>query len=192
MSPITHFLTGWVVANSADLNPRERAAVTLAGISPDIDAAGIVVEKLTLGSDQPLLWWTKYHHVISHNIGFGLFVSAVVFAVAKKKWTTTGLAVLSFHLHLLGDIIGARGPEGFQWPISYLLPFSNAWQITWQGQWALNAWPNFVITSVLLGVSFYLAWKRGYSFIEMISAPADNAFVRTLRNRFGNPAPSER
>ena len=191
MSPITHFLVGWIVANSTDLNRRERAAVTLAGISPDIDAAGIIVEKLTLGSDQPLLWWTKYHHVLSHNVGFCMFVSAVVFAVAKKKWTATGIAVLSFHLHLLGDIIGARGPEGFQWPIPYFLPFSNAWQITWQGQWAINAWPNFVITGVLLWASFYLAWKRGYSFIEMISVSADNTFVQTLRNRFGDPVPSE-
>ena len=187
MSPITHFLAGWTIANSADLNPKERAAVTVAGIIPDIDAAGIIVEKLTLGSDQPLLWWTKYHHILSHNVGFGLFISAVVFVIAKKKWTATGLAVLSFHLHLLGDVIGARGPEGCQWPIPYLLPFSNAWEITWQGQWAINAWPNFVITGILLVVTFYLAWKRGFSFLEMVSTSADKAFVNALRNRFGNP-----
>ena len=188
MSPVTHFLVGWVVANTADLNRRERAAVTIAGIIPDIDSAGIVVEKLTIGSDRPLLWWTEYHHVISHNVGFAMLVAFVVYLISERKWMATSLALLSFHLHLLGDIVGARGPEGYQWPIPYLLPFSKAWEITWQGQWAINAWPNFVVTGVALAITFFLAWKRGYSPLEMVSSAMDKAFVRTLRARFGEPA----
>lgn len=187
MNPITHFLVGWAVANTADLNHRERVAVTVAGIIPDIDAAGIVAEKLTIESETPLLWWTNYHHVLTHNIGFCLLVCAGVFAASRKKWTAAALAALSFHLHLLGDIIGARGPEGYPWPIPYLLPFSNAWQITWEGQWAINAWPNVVITIALLGTAFYLAWKRGFSFLSILSESADQVLVQTLRNRFGKP-----
>jgi inner membrane protein len=188
MNPVTHFLIGWVVANSNDLNRRERAAVTVAGVIPDIDSVGILAEKLTSGSDRPLLWWSEYHHVVSHNLGFALLVATAVFVIAKKKWTATGLALLSFHLHLLGDIVGARGPEGYHWPIPYLLPFSKAWEITWQGQWAINAWPNFLITAVALVITFALAWKRGYSPLEMVSSSADRAFVKTLRARFGHPA----
>ena len=187
MNPVTHFFVGWVVANSADLHRRERAAVTIAGVIPDIDSAGIIAEKLTVGSERPLLWWSEYHHVIAHNLGFGLLVAGVVFLVSKRKWMATSLAFLSFHLHLLGDIVGARGPDGYQWPIPYLLPFSKAWQITWQGQWAINAWPNFVVTGIVLMITFYLAWKRGYSPLEMVSVTMDNAFVRTLRTRFGQP-----
>ena len=187
MSPVTHFLVGWVVANADHLNRRERAAVTVSGVIPDIDSLGIIAEKLTQGSDHPLLWWSKYHHVLAHNLGFGLFVATVVFVMAKKKWLTTGLAFLSFHLHLLGDIVGARGPDGYQWPIPYLHPFSNAWEITWQGQWAINAWQNFVITGVALLITFFLACKRGYSPLEMLSTSADRAFVQTIRARFGHP-----
>lgn len=187
MNPITHFLVGWVVANSSDLNQRERTAVTISGIIPDVDAAGIIVEKLTFSSDKQLLWWTDYHHVITHNIGFCILVSLIVFALSKKRWTAMGLAALSFHLHLLGDILGAKGPEGYQWPIPYLLPFSNSLQVVWAGQWAINAWPNIVITSAFLILSFYLAWKRGFSFIGIISASADKTFIETLRNRFGRP-----
>jgi hypothetical protein len=55
------------------------------------------------------------------------------------------------------------------------------------GQWQLNAWPNFVITGILLIAMFYLAWKRGYSPLEMISRKGDAAFVDTLRHRFGPP-----
>ena len=184
MSPVTHLLIGWVVANTADLSRKERAAVTIAGIVPDIDGFGAIAETLTRKSDQPLLWFSKYHHVLTHNLGCALLVAGVSFMVATRRWKTAALAFLSFHLHLLGDLIGGRGPDGYQWPIPYLLPFSDAWRWTWQGQWALNAWPNFVITIVILCLTFYLAWKRGYSPVEIISPSADRAFVETLRNRF--------
>jgi hypothetical protein len=180
-------MVGWAIANIDGLNRRERAAVTLSGVIPDVDSIGIIAEKLTEGSDVPLLWWSKYHHVLAHNLGFGLLLMVVVFTLAKRKWITTALAILSFHLHLLGDLVGAKGPDGYQWPIPYSLPFSNAWAFTWQGQWAINAWPNFVITIVAMAIAFFLAWKRGYSPLEIISTYVDRAFIRTLRNRFGSP-----
>ena len=54
MSPITHFLVGWLSANSSELNPRERACVTLAGIIPDVEGLGLVAEVLTKNSAHPL------------------------------------------------------------------------------------------------------------------------------------------
>ncbi len=72
MSPVTHFLVGWVVANTGGLNRRERAAATIAGIAPDIDGMGFIAEQLTRGWSRPLLWWSDYHHVFGHNLGFGL------------------------------------------------------------------------------------------------------------------------
>ena len=183
MSPITHLLISWVVADAGDLNKRERAIVTVAGLAPDVDGFGIIAEALTRESEHPLTWWTDYHHVLGHNLGFGLLVAAVSFALATRRWKAAALAFLTFHLHLVCDLVGARGPEGYQWPIPYLLPFSNEWQWVWEGQWALNAWPNFVITGVVLLLTFYWAWKKGHSPVEMISAAADKAFVETLRRR---------
>jgi hypothetical protein len=92
--------------------------------------------------------------------------------------------LLSFHLHLLGDVIGARGPDGFQWPIPYLLPFSHRLDIVWHGQWALNSWPNFVTTGIGLIIMFVIARNRGYSPLEIISKRADATFVSAVRNRF--------
>ena len=184
MSPVTHFLAGWLVANSANLNRRERAAVTLAGVIPDVDGLGLIAEIATRNSSHPLNWWSDYHHVLGHNIGFCLLVTAIGYAIATRRWLTAGLVCLSFHLHLLGDLVGARGPDGHQWPIPYLQPFSNAWQWTWSGQWALNGWPNFVITMAALAITFYWAWKRGYSPLEMISSRADRVLVAALRKRF--------
>jgi len=184
VSPVTHFLAGWLVANSANLDRRERAAVTLAGVIPDVDGLGLIAEIVTRNSSHPLNWWSDYHHVLGHNIGFCLLVTAMGFAMATRRWLTAVLVGLSFHLHLLGDLVGARGPDGHQWPIPYLQPFSGAWQWTWSGQWALNGWPNFVITIAALSVTFYWAWKRGYSPLEMISSRVEQVFVTALRKRF--------
>lgn len=182
MSPITHLLISWAVADADNLNKRERAIVTVAGVAPDVDAFGIVAEALTRESDRPLTWWTDYHHVLGHNLVFGLVVAVVSFALATKRWKTATLAFLTFHLHLLCDVIGARGPEGYQWPVPYFYPFSE-WEWTWDGQWELNAWPNFVVTGIVLLITFYWAWKEGHSPLEMVSASADKAFVETLRRR---------
>ena len=183
MSPVTHFFTGWVFANCARLNRKDRALVTLACVVPDIDGLGIVPEILTRHSQHPLLWFSLYHHSL-HNLAFALVVAALAFAIATRRWITGLLVLLSFHLHLLEDVLGSRGPDGDQWPIPYLAPFSSAVQLTWRGQWGLNAWPNVVITIALVLVTLWLAWSRGFSPLEMISAKADAGLVNALRQRF--------
>ena len=185
MSPITHFFMGWAVANSApSLGKRDRALVTWASVVPDLDGLGIIADRLTRNSSHPLNWWGDYHHTLGHNLGFVIVVVAIAAIFATQRVKTTLLVLLSFHLHLLADLIGARGPDGDQWPIPYLLPFSKQLQLTWSGQWALNGWPNFVITGVLIGMMFIFARQRGFSPLEMVSSKADAIFVRALRTRF--------
>ena len=183
MSPVTHFLADWLLASSANLDRKERALVTVAGVIPDLDGLGLPVEILTRHSADPKTWWSDYHHVLGHNLGFCLLVTVISFLVARQRWKTAALVFVSFHLHLLCDLVGARGPDGEQWPIPYLLPFSNDWQLTWPHQWALNAWPNVVITAAGLTMTLYLAWSRGYSPVGLFSRAADQAFVEALRRR---------
>lgn len=173
--------------SSASLGAQERVLITLTGVVPDIDGLGAIPDLLTRHAAHPLEWFSLYHHQL-HNLTFGLIVAGASFALARHRWTTALLALLSFHLHLLEDVVGARGPDGYQWPIPYLSPFSHGAEITWHGQWALNAWPNFVITVCLLLTTFYLAWATGHSPLEMVSAKADRAFVETLRHRFPRQA----
>jgi len=187
MNPVTHLLVGWGVANSAALERRDRALVTIAGVIPDVDGLGILFDFAARNPADELTWWWKYHHVFAHNIAGAAIVLLIALCLAKRRLVTALLAALSFHLHLLGDIAGSRGPDGYQWPIPYLRPFSDAWQLTWSGQWELDAWPNFAITAALLALTFRLAWSRGHSPLELVSLRADRAFVSALRDRFGDP-----
>jgi hypothetical protein len=56
---------------------------------------------------------------------FALVIAALAFALAVQKWKTGLLALLSFHVHLFEDVLGTRGPDGYQWSISHLAPFSS-------------------------------------------------------------------
>jgi hypothetical protein len=99
--------------------------------------------------------------VLGHNIGFGLFLALISFTFSTRRLAASCLVLLSFHLHLLGDLVGSKGPHGYQWPIPYLIPFSDAWQWIWAGQWQLNAWPR--------GRFFYCVWRLN----PMLSHPRD-------------------
>jgi inner membrane protein len=187
MHPVTHLLTGWMVANAAELSNRDRAIVTLAGVAPDIDGIGLAVEFATRGDADPILWYSNYHHVLGHNAGFAVLCFVLAFGLGRRRRVTGLLAFVAVHVHLLGDLMGSGAADGYQWPIPYLAPLSGAWQLAWSGQWALSSWQNNLITALLMAVTLYLAWRRGFSPLGMVWPQGDRVFVRTLRARFGVP-----
>jgi len=183
VNPLTHLFVGWSLATlGRDARRVDRACIVVAGLVPDLDGLGFAAELATRESEHPLLWWSQFHHVLGHNLGAAVLVTAAAFAVSRRGWVAA-LAAASFHLHLLGDLVGARGPDGAQWPIPYLLPFSATpeWTVSWQ--WALNAWPNVALTVALLTHAFWIAWSRGISPLELLSQRANDVFVATLRRR---------
>ena len=184
MNPATHFLGGWLIANVDRLERRDRALVTLAGVIPDADGLGILAGVASRDQGAGLYLYGQYHHVLAHNVFFGLLLAAAGYALSKKKGLTTFLVLLSFHIHLLGDILSGRGPDGTIWTISYLFPVLTDVQLSWSGQWELNAWPNVVITAAALLLTLYLAWRRGFSPVNIFSVQADKAIVAALRSRF--------
>lgn len=185
LSPVTHFLAGWLVANVAPLERRERNIVALSGLAPDVDGLGLVVDLVTRGSSNETNWWGDYHHTLGHCLSFGLFIGIIALLFARRnRWMTAALVLVVVHLHLLCDIAGGLGPDGYQWPIPYLWPFAAEPQWTWSGQWALNAWPNMVITAGCIAATLYLAWRRGFSPVDVVSPKWDAKVVATLRNRF--------
>jgi inner membrane protein len=183
MSPATHLLASGVLAGFSRLDPRGRMAIMLAGIAPDIDGLGIIPELLTRHSSHALLWFSEFHHQL-HTLLFAVIIAAAAIVFCRERFRTALFVLASFHLHLLCDLAGARGPDGDPWPIPYLSPFTqtHAWQ--WSGQWPLNGWQNFAITGILLLATFWLAVRNGHSVVELFSKKADARFVAAVKQRF--------
>ena len=77
----------------------------------------------------------------------GILIAMLVSFLAKRKLRAALLAVLVFHLHLLCDFVGSRGPDPVDlWPIFYFGPFDKNPMWIWKGQLPLDAWPNRLLT----------------------------------------------
>ena len=186
MSPITHFAVGWSVAEYVGRTRRERLCITLAGMLPDLDGAGLLADLTNKVFGRPeSFWFETLHHELLHG-----FLGAVLAVVAALLLGCRRIAALlavmvAFHLHLLCDVLGSRGPDADEiWPIHYLAPLSNIGALAWSGQWQLNAWPNVVLTCILLCWIGMRAIKTGVSPFSLVSTRLDAEVVRALRARW--------
>lgn len=180
MNIITHALAGWCVGRQVSAKPADAAILFTASVLPDIDAIGALTDLYQGGE---AIWFSALHHKFGHNIFLCLILMAVVMGFRRD----TGLMLWSgliFHFHLLCDVIGAKGPDGYQWPIYYFYPVSD-YEVVWSGQWQINAWPNLVFTVVLLAWFLWQSAKTRFSPLGFFSARFDQAFVDTLRRRLG-------
>lgn len=191
MSPLTHLVGSWLIASVTTDNSRDRKLVTLAGILPDVDGLGMVADvavSAVSGRECTFVYYQQYHHVLTHGWPGALVVSALLVCFARHRWPVAALCLAVFHLHLLCDLIGSRGPTaGDIWPIYYSEPWFHHPIWYWNGQWRLDGWQNQCLSIALLGVALGQAIRRGFSFVELVSPRADRAFVRVLqkwRSRF--------
>src|SRR5271170_799787 len=101
MSPLTHLLASWIVAANTTDNLRDRRLGTLAGVVPDLDGLGIVLD-VAKGSwaNGPWYYYPTYHHWLAHGLPAALLCSAVLAAFGRRRWQVFGLAFIVFHLHL--------------------------------------------------------------------------------------------
>lgn len=70
MSPITHLLASWIVAAKTTSNRRDCRLVTFAGVLPDADGLGIVVDFINNARNhtEDFPYFLKYHHWYLHGI----------------------------------------------------------------------------------------------------------------------------
>jgi hypothetical protein len=113
----THALASWLLAEAAPLSNRQRALVLAAGLVPDLDALTL------LGGIEV---YQRWHRVILHNGLSALLCAALFAALGARPAAGTSrdpverappllcalLVFASFHLHLLGDLLGSAGPAG--------------------------------------------------------------------------------
>jgi hypothetical protein len=183
MSPITHLLGSWIIAAKTTDNPRDCRLVTLAGVLPDVDGLGLIVDLAG-----PLFGWNKtllyahYHHYLLHGLAGGLGFALLLACFARQRFRVAALCLLVFHVHLLCDFVGSRGPSPEDlWPIFYLGPFDKDPMWIWKGQWRLDGWINRLISVLLLGWVLWIAGPLGHSPLGVLSRKLDSPFVAVLR-----------
>ena len=152
---------------------------------PDLDGLGLILDvarSLSTGQENTFHSYQQYHHYLSHGWPGALVVTGFLLSFARERWRVALLCLLTFHLHLLCDLIGSRGPTpGDLWPIAYAEPFFRHPVFFWKGQWQLDGWQNRVICVALVLTELGLAPRRGYSCVEVFSRRADQVFVSVLR-----------
>jgi inner membrane protein len=183
MSPLTHLLASWIVAAKTTDNLRDRRLVTLAGVAPDLDGLGLVLDfangAFTSGQ---FYYYPTYHHMVTHGWPASLACSILMAALGRRHWRVFWLSLLTFHLHLLCDFVGSRGPDkGDIWPIFYCAPLSQHPMWSWPYQWPLDGWQNRIITLALLAWALCLAVKKGDSFVAVFNRRCDRVFVSVLQ-----------
>lgn len=171
MSPGVHLLTGWVISEVADLPQRNRNVIAYSAVVSDLDGLGILIDILTGATS----FYAQYHHVVGHGIFFSIATAIVAALISKQNIIATiALSILSFHSHLLLDVIGSGGPQGEIWPIYYFWPLYDA-SYEWSGQWALNSWRNFAYAAVIFFITFELCKRRRRTPFLLFSKRMDAA-----------------
>lgn len=185
MSPITHFIGSWLVAAATMDNPRDRRLVTLAGIIPDVDGVGAVVDvvkSLTTGQELAFTYYQRFHHVWMHGWPGALLTAFLLASLGRQRLRVGIWSLVVFHLHLLCDLAGSRGPSPADlWPICYGEPLFTHPIWFWKGQWRLDGWQNQSISLVLFALMLCVATTRGYSCVEVFSRRLDAVFCGTLQ-----------
>ena len=185
MSPLTHFVGSWLITSATTKNSRDRKLITLAGVAPDLDGLGIAgdfARSIVTGEPNNFHLYQHYHHLLCHGWPGALVICGLLAVFARRRPRTFALCLLTFHLHLLCDLLGSRGPTpGDLWPILYSEPLYRQPMWYWQGQWRLDGWQNQIIFIIVFATSVWRAVRTGNSFVEVFSQKGDAIFVRVLR-----------
>jgi hypothetical protein len=185
MSPLTHLVGSWLVAAVATDNPRDRRLVTLAGVIPDADGLGLAgdaAKALVSGQEITFAYYQHYHHLLLHGWPAALVIAGILAACGRRRVRVALLCLLTFHLHLLCDLLGSRGPAPTDlWPICYSEPLFRHPIWFWKNQWKLDGWQSQMVFVSVFATSLWLAVRRGYSFVGVFNQRADAVFVAVLR-----------
>lgn len=174
MNLIVHGQLSWLTTIRIK-ERRDRWLVVAAGLAPDLDGLSL------LGGTAA---YAEYHHLLFHGYVGALITTALCMAFARQRVAVGLLACLSFHLHLVCDLMGS----GVDWPIYYFWPTSMT-TIGWSGGWELVSWQNTVIGLMATLACLGMAIPWGRTFVELFTTKGDQLVVETLRARFGRKPP---
>lgn len=164
MSPVAHLQYGWWFAHWGEFNRRERAAIALAGATPDLDGLTFLA-----GGDA----FHRYHHILFHNLGATLAVTALAGVFLWRKPRAWLLVAFAFAMHMVEDYVTVAWNQ-FPWR-----PFDPS---------AVNLahhLPGWVVQGVfqaaavvfILGVTVWIYLRHRRTPLEIISPALDRLLV---------------
>ena len=171
MFPITHGLIGWSVSQPLK-HRKDRIVVTIASLSPDFDGAGAIIS---------IDYYSAYHHVFGHNLVFGLLLSAGAFFYCRQRFKAMLLVFISFHSHILGDLLGS----GEGWGIPYFWPlYEKKFEFAPPFQWELDSPQNLLVTFLCIVYVIICAIRKDRTIVEVFSKKADKLVVGVFKEWF--------
>jgi hypothetical protein len=177
----THVLSGWCAANLVPrFTPRERLLCMMAASLADLDGLSIVFGREA--------YWDT-HHVLGHNLAYGLVLCALLAAFTTRGLRRRGfVAYLAlYHRHLSMDYYGS-GPG---WGIPYWWPLSgHPW--TRADAWAFYSWQNLSAAGAMVACAVAIVYWRGRTPLEAVMPRLDRELVRVMgARRRGRSASSD-
>src|SRR4051812_50350 len=96
MSPETHLFASWIIAAKTTRNLHDCRLVTLAGILPDADGLGLIVDMFTnmRGGWQSSLY-AQYHHFLLHGAFGAVVIAGTLACFARDRRRVAMLALLT-------------------------------------------------------------------------------------------------
>ena len=173
--PPAHALIGWAIAHVIRTPDRPtRLWCVLAAVVADFDSLGLLFGWST---------YERYHHVLLHNLTFGVAVTLVSVAWIGLRPVSVTLVFASFVSHLVGDYFGS----GAGWGISPFLPFSNVEYVyTMVPRDVLL--PNIVANVGVIVLTLVIAVRTGRTPLEFVHAGTERLVVDAIQLRAGRVA----
>jgi len=173
-------MISWLGGRSIFEKRKNRITVSVAGIAPDIDGVGLLIDTGLRIFNMQTNYWGAWHHNL-HSLPFCIVVSIVAAAFVKgQRVLTFVVAFILFNLHVFCDLIGSKGPDGFQWPIPYFYPFQSEILFSWSGQWELNAWQNILISAASILAIWFLIKSKETTPLEVFSKKLDEVLKKIV------------
>src|ERR1044071_7449415 len=86
LSPLTHLLASWTTGDIGHLHKRDLALVTLAGIMPDLDGFGLLIDLYNwLIRHARTYYYQQYHHEILHGLFGAIVISLAVCLLSSNR-----------------------------------------------------------------------------------------------------------
>ena len=163
MSPLTHLLIAWLIANLVATDARTRRLALIAGTIPDIDGFPVLF-------NQDL--FLSMHHTFAHTLVFGIAVSSILALFVKKRGLGFATFICGFGAHLSADLVGSWGIPAFAPFFSTALSTSSF--LPSDIDYSLLFLSVMIV--VLAGTVAVLVWKKRTP-VEFLSARWDTVMV---------------